>query len=384
MIFVSDLVTDVVKNKEGEIMPKKGENVYHRKDGLWEARYVKEIDIYGKKKYGSVYGHSCREAKEKRKNAEDNIRLFKRPVVSGNMTVPQLVGEYLQINKARLKPSTMQRYNGFLHNHIEPYFNALPVAYLNTSILYEFSDNRIKSGLSAQSVNAILVLLHSCMKFGHEQYGFTIPDFIYLPIAKREMRVLSVEEQSKLVEVLNHDMDIYKFGVYLALYTGLRVGELCALQWGDIEDGCIKVRRTMQRVNVNGNGSELYIGTPKTASSIRDIPVPSFLNKVIENFRCNKTKDSYVLENDKLSIVEPRVMQYKFKKIISEAGIEKANFHSLRHSFATRCVECGFDVKTLSCVLGHSSITVTMDRYVHTSFETKLANMEKLKDSLIS
>lgn len=370
-----------IEQRKVRIMPKKGENVYHRKDGLWEARYVKEIDVLGKKKYGSVYGHSCKEAKEKRQNIVDNIRFYQRPPVTRDMTVLQLANEYLYVNQNRLKPSTLQRYSSFLTKHIEPNIGKQPIIFLSTTVLREFAVDRSKTGLSPQTVNAILVFLHTCLKYGHRQHNLPLPEIVYFSTDKKEMRVLTVEEQKRLVNCLCSDMDIYKFGIYLALYTGLRLGELCALQWGDIEDNCIKVRRTMQRLT-NGNGTQLNIGSPKTRNSIREIPMPTFLKDLVMAFGVNKSGNSYVLSTNTKAVIEPRVMQYRFKQILKEAEIDNANFHALRHSFATRCVECGVEVKSLSEILGHANISTTLNRYVHSSFSLKQSQMEKLIQTL--
>lgn len=364
-------------------MPKKGERVYHRKDGLWEARYVKEIDMNGKKKYGSVYAHSCREVKEKRQEIEDNIRLYNRPVATRNMTVSQLINEWLYLNRNRLKASTYQRYMGFLDNHIENTIGKQPIIYLKTITIHDFTLSRLEAGLQPQSVNAILIFLHACLRYGYRQYSLPLPDIVYLTPNKKEMRVLSLEEQRKLVSYLSEETDIYKFGVLLALYTGLRIGELCGLQWEDIEDNRIKVRRTVQRLkNSNGNGTVLFIDTPKTTSSIREIPLPSFLMDSIKHYKKLYGNCKYVISNSAEEVTEPRVMQYKFKKYLLAAGIEKANFHSLRHTFATRCIECGVEVKSLSEILGHTGVNITLNRYVHSSFEYKLNNIEKLSQIL--
>ena len=363
-------------------MPKKGENVYHRKDGLWEARYIKEIDSLGKKKYGSVYGHSCKEAKEKRQNIVDNIRFYQKPTVIRDMTVLQLANEYLYMNQSRLKPSTYQRYEGFLRKHIAPAIGNQPMIYLTTATIQYFSTDRLQTGLSPQTVNSILIFLHSCLKYGHRHHNLPVPEIIYFSVDKKEMRVLTAEEQRKLIDYLCSDMDIYKFGIYLALYTGLRLGELCALKWGDIENGRIKVRRTMQRLS-NGDGTTLNVGAPKTDSSIREIPIPTFLEETVEYFRDTNPKDRYVLAEGNKTVVEPRVMQYKFKRFLNEAGIEHANFHALRHTFATRCVECGFEVKSLSEILGHANVNITLNRYVHSSFQLKQSQMEKLAQTLL-
>ncbi len=364
-------------------MPRKGENVYHRKDGLWEARYVKEIDVFGKKKYASVYAKTCHEVKEKRQAMVDNILLFQKPLSIRNLTMSQLITEWLMVNQPRLKPSSYQRYKSFLNNHIEGFMGGQPAVYVNTSVIREFSVNRLEAGLKPQSVNALLVFLHSCMKYGHRQYNLPLPDIIYLPVQKKEMRVFSIEEQKRLVTYLKAELDVYKFGVLLALYTGLRIGELCALRWSDVEENRIKVRRTIQRLpREDQKGTELSIGPPKTNTSIRDIPIPSFLTELIEGFRIKSQGKEYVLCVPGKSLIEPRVMQYKFKKYLKDTNIKNAHFHTLRHTFATRCVECDFELKSLSSVLGHANIQVTLNRYVHASFELKASNMEKLQQIL--
>lgn len=359
-------------------MPKKGEHVYHRKDGLWEARYVKEIDAYGKRKYGSVYAHTCREAKEKRQEMIDTIRLFQKPTTARNVTVAQLANEYLYVNQHRIKPSTYQRYSGYLNNHLI-HMGGQPILYVTTSVINEFAMSRLHIGMAPQTINVILAFLHACLKYGQRQYNLPMPEIIYLSTCKKEMRVFSKEEQQSLVRYLNKDTDIYKFGVLLTLYTGLRIGELCGLKWEDINDKSIKVRRSIQRLQIpNKQTTELYIGTPKTDASIREIPIPSFLKNIIKSFKIKNDGYEYLLGTKRVPIAEPRIMQIKFRQYLNEIGIEGATFHTLRHTFATRCVECGFEVKSLSEILGHTNVQITLNRYVHSSFELKANNMEKL------
>ena len=226
-------------------MPRRRDGIYHRKDGLWEARYVKEVDLTGKKKYGSVYGHSYKEAREKRQDALAHIVLYQKPPSARRITVKELAAEWLLVNQSRLKPSTCQRYQGFLKNHLEGSLGAMEVLYVTTVTIHQFAVERLASGLAPQTVNAILTLLHSILKYGHRQYQLPIPEIIYLSVEKKEMRVLAQEEQKKLVAYLMHDLDVCKLGILVALYTGLRVGELCALKWEDIDKDSITVRRTM-------------------------------------------------------------------------------------------------------------------------------------------
>lgn len=179
------------------------------------------------------------------------------------------------------------------------------------------------------------------------------------------------------------DIDRYKLGIYICLYTGIRIGELCALQWKNISftDSTLKVIHTMQRIQYENEYSthktHIIITEPKSSSAIRTIPLPEFLTEKLRPFVANP--NAFVLSGECTQHVEPRTMQNKFKAYLAEGGIEDANFHSLRHTFATRCVEIGFDIKTLSEILGHSSVKITLDKYVHSSLELKRSNMEKLQ-----
>lgn len=360
-------------------MSRKGEAIYHRKDGLWEARYVKEMDINGKKKYGSVYGHSYREAKEKRQDALDHILLFQKTTPTRRITVVDLANEWLFINGQRLKLSSYQRYQGYLNNHIKTTIGNMSAVYLTTAIVAEFSQDRLHAGLSPQSINTILTFLHSVIKYGHRQYNLPLPDFVYLTYKKKEMRVLSRDEQKNLVSFLLRDLDIYKLGVLVALYTGIRIGELCALEWNDIDNEYFKIKNTMQRLkSKDGKGTKLFIDIPKTTTSIRTIPIPSFLKEYIESYRVLGQGQHFFLGESPLAITEPRKMQYKFKKYLEEAGIDDANFHALRHTFATRCIEVGMDLKSVSEFLGHAKVEITLNKYVHSSLELKQLNIEKL------
>lgn len=362
-------------------MSRQGDCIYHRKDGSWEARYVKEIDASGKKKYGSVYAQTRRKAKEKRQAAMDNILLYQTPLGPRNITVGRLVYEWLCINRQRVKTSTLQRYTGFWKNHIEQTIGNRAAISCTTIVIHEFALERLNSGLSTVSVNTVLAFLHTCLKYGHRQYRLPMPEIIYFPRENAEMRVLTKSEQTKLEAYLLKDMDIYKFGVLLTLYSGLRIGELCALQWRNVNKEGISVCKTMQRLQKeSGYGSEIFIGTPKTRTSKRTIPLPSFLFEYIDFFKQDRDPDDYVLSTEEKSVIEPRVMQYRFKKYMQDLGIEGATFHTLRHSFATRCVEIyNFEIKTLSEILGHSTVEMTLNRYVHSSMELKRTNMERLR-----
>lgn len=359
-------------------MPRRGENIYHRKDGLWEARYPKGVDEFGKTKMGSVYGHSYKEAKEKRLDILSQISLIPQTSSKRSITLSALVQEWMYINQSRIKPSTYQKYNNFFKNHIANRIGKYQIIYLSPIAIKQYTDSKLKEGLSPTTINNILVFIHTCMKYGNRQYGLPIFDMIYLKQTKKEMRVLSLEEQRKLTSYLMLNTDIYKLGVLVALYTGMRIGELCALKWGDIQDGVVTVNKTMQRLqSVNGSVSQVVVGEPKSASSIRRIPLPPYICEIVETFR--QPDDHNFMSRLYHPVIEPRVLQYQFKKQLKACNIDNANFHALRHTFATRCVESEIDIKTLSEIMGHSDVVVTVGRYVHSSFEQKQRSMAKLR-----
>lgn len=358
-------------------MPRRGENIYKRKDGRWEARYVKEITADGKKKYGSVYASSYKEVKAKQQLCILQPTKNHNPI---NITVTELITEWLSSMKNQVKPCTYQKYECVCRNHIISDLGTIAVQYISQFTIMSFTEKLLKKNLSTKTVNDILIVLGLALKYAQETYSIAVPKINYLKEHQKEMRVFSVQEQKVITEYLLQQIDIHKFGVLLALYTGMRIGELCALQWDDITDEYIIINKTMMRIKNEQSKTEVKIGSPKSESSNRIIPTPKCLLPIINQFRGN----GYVLSNDKLKYTEPRLMQIKFGKMIDECKIEKANFHALRHTFATRCIEAGVDVKTLSELLGHSDVKTTLNRYVHSSFELKQKSMEQLEMSLIS
>ena len=363
-------------------MPRRGENIYKRKDGRWEARYVKEITVDGKKKYGSVYAKSYCEVKAKQQSRI--LRPFKSSADSINIIVSKLMGEWLESINKQVKPSTLQKYIGISKNHIVPLIGTVPVRLISNSILRSFTDNLSMKNkkLSNKTINDILTVLGLALKYAENEYEILTPTIHYLKTEQKEMRVLSYKEQQTLTNYLYSNMDTHSFGILLALHTGIRVGELCALTWEDITEKYIKINKTMMRIKKSSGKTEIKTGPPKSKKSNRFIPTPESLIPLIKHFQ--RGDNQYVLSNGYLSFTEPRLMQYKFEKIIEKCNLPKTNFHALRHTFATRCVEAGVDAKTLSELLGHSDVKTTLNRYVHSSFDLKQKCMLQLEKSLKS
>lgn len=352
-------------------MPRRGENIYKRKDGRWEARYVKEISVDGVKKYGSVYAKTYNEVKTKQ-------QLFLLPEMRKQNSVKKFVSdviyEWLESNKNQVKISTYQKYKSTIENHIIPELGKIQIQFLTSVIIQQYTDKLLTKAISRTTVNDILIVLGMGLSYAEEEYNLHIPKISLVKNPPKEMRVLSVLEQNIFVDYLLNKNDVFSFGMLLALFTGVRIGELCALTWDDIGENTIRVNKTMQRVQQNGT-TEILTLPPKTVSSNRIIPIPKELKLLLTGRKNNGT----VLKQENGKLVEPRLMQIKFKKYTAECGIENINFHSLRHSFATRCVEVGFDIKTLSEILGHSDVKTTLNKYVHSSMEQKAKQMDLLK-----
>ena len=233
----------------------------------------------------------------------------------------------------------------------------------------------------------MLAIIRNISKFAIRKGIYVANDANAVQIRQdiKPMRVLNKAEQRQLCEYILKRPEACSIGILVCMFTGLRIGEICALRWEDISfsDQSIYIHHTLQRIQMHrGHGAktEVIVTTPKSSCSIRKIPLP---DEILEILVLNKKASSgYVLTNDEYKFIEPRTMQNKFKKILKAAGIENANFHALRHTFATRCVELGFDVKSLSEILGHATVNITMNRYVHPTYEMKKENMKKLSGLL--
>lgn len=372
-------------------MSRKGENIYKRKDGRWEGRYICYYNKNGKAKYGYIYAKTYNEAKQKLLEKRSNNSKRREPAPKNTILYSEVLDAWLQSAKINVKESTFARYSHLINAHIRPVLGKYQLGRISTQLIEGFierqlSDGRLDHGgaLSPKTVTDMLTIIKSSMEYARYNNLTVICNLHKLTIKKKDkkMRVLSQSEQEKLVKVLMHETDLYKLGVLISLYTGIRIGELCALQWEDlcISSSTLKIRKTMQRIQDTsidaGAKTKIIITEPKSQCSVRDIPLPQFLVQIAKQFSAQPK--AFVLSGDKNKYVEPRTMQNHFKTYIKESEIDDANFHALRHTFATRCVEVGFELKSLSEILGHANVNITLNRYVHSSFDLKCSNMNKL------
>lgn len=378
-------------------MSKRGENIYKRKDGRWEGRFVAGRTENGKIIYKSVYAKSYTEVKillqDKRMEFQQNLRRKELEETIKEKTITAFLEEWLESIRPKIKESSYIKYNSMMKHYITPNIGSKKLCEISYTMLEDFTNQLLLEGgsknsvLSSKTVNDTLTLLKSAFRYAANKYGIILCDFNQMPYQRKDgqIRVFSQKEHEQLTSYLYSHNSFRNLGILLALFTGIRVGELCALTWDQIhlDSGTITICQTMQRVeNTNFKSrrtdmkTRVIITSPKSPSSIRDIPLPAFLVDILKE--TPHTEHGYFLSDSEDMYIEPRNLQTHFKTILKKVGIEHASFHTLRHTFATRCVELGFDLKSLSEVLGHANVNITLNKYVHPSMELKRDNMEKL------
>ena len=368
-------------------MSRRGENIHKRKDKRWEGRYIKGYDsITGKAQYGSVYGKTYMEVKQKmleinRKGIDNSIS----PVESKKV-FREILYLWLENRRVKLKSQTYNKYSNLIELHIIQDLGCVPVCDLsavqiNQFLLRKKCSGRLNNdgGLSASSVQSISFIISSALRFA-VQHGFCTTlkgEVIKIPKKKNELDIMSLQQQNDFIKWLLQDLDCRKVGVILALYAGMRIGEVCGLAWEDIdfEMNTIHIRHTVERISTLDNEPDqkktmLMVCDTKSYSSDRIIPMSEELKALLIKCRLLST-GRFVVTGNTYEFIDPRTFQYWFSNLLRVYGMPHFNYHSLRHTFATRCIESGMDIKTLSELLGHSSVNITLNTYVHSSLNHK-------------
>ena len=384
-------------------------SIRRRADGMWEGRYTDGVNEKGKQIQRSVYGKTKQEV-------ADKIHTILYQKQQGIYVMPQkvLVKDWMEQwlhNYALItvRESTYISYEGYVYNHINPMIGDIPLQKLTPPIVQNFYNDRIlkgrkdgKGGLSSKTMHNMHNMFHQAMeqaKINGLIMQNPTENALIPRQPKKEMRVLSVQEQMKLLSVVH--MHRLGFAIKFDLATGLRIGELCALKWTDFDfyNKTVKVSRTLQRIKHNQldreelDGSEnmtlVVEGPVKTNSGFREIPIPDKIwlelmqHQQIQQHEYSRlgvpiVPDGYVFAMPLGTCVEPSTMRDALNFLLDAAGIEHANFHSLRHTFATRALEAGMPIKTLSDILGHSQVQITMDLYCHSSIDHMRDSMNAL------
>lgn len=373
-------------------MARHGENIRKRTDGRWEARVIMDYTNNGKAHYKYLYGKTYREVKEKKNNMlKEGLPAIQEKKASSK-TCSELFDDWLDFIRTDIKESTYSKYVFAVEKHMKPELGSVRVCDLTTEHLDRFIHNKLtqgklkqEEGLAPKTVADLLSVFKLALKYGSER-GFTLPDHLTIHNPRQTLPDIKIMDEvacKKLETYILHHLDSpVCIGILLSMYTGLRIGEVCALRWEDInfDTKILSVSKTLMRIQDNSPQAEsktkIIECTPKTGNSIRKIPLPDFICPLL--WKLHKNPYCYLLTGTK-AYMEPRTYYNHYKKILCGIDLDLYNYHALRHTFATRCVEQGFDVKSLSEILGHSDVSTTMRRYVHPSMKTKRQQMQLLQ-----
>ena len=363
-------------------MPRHGENIYRRKDGRWEGRYFIGKRSDGRTAYRSIYGKRYGDVKKE-------LLLRKAELYAGGQSAAcpgkgvlfEDRAAYYLVYKAKpfVKESTYAQYQRLVAHYLIPAFGMIPLARLEPETIQRYFSNQI-GVLSNGTLHNIFSMLRAILSdaFQDKKIAARVWENIRLPHRDRpRVRVLSRAEQIAF-ERLALQKGAHEFIV--CLYTGIRLGELCALQWEDVrwKERKLAIRHSLQRITRDG-ASRVVIGTPKSASSVREIPLPPFLYDMLRGLYESAPKGGrFIFSGKNGEARDMRTEQARFKRLADKLGIEGAHVHTLRHSFATRCLENGVGVETLSALLGHSVATVTLRYYAHSTEESRVESIRDL------
>jgi integrase len=302
-------------------------------------------------------------------------------------TISEIIDLWKADKKQYVKKSSYSAYVLLIENHLLPAFGALHN--VEESDVQAFVLCKLGKGLSQKTVKDILIVLKMVLKFAAKNKLLEYTPFdVQYPTERenRNMEVLSKTNQKRIMNYVQENFIFRNLGIYICLSTGMRIGEICALTWNDIdtETGIIHVRKTIQRIYIIENSNrrtELLLDTPKTKNSIREIPMTKDLLKMLKLLKKALNDNFFVLTND-AKPTEPRTYRNFYRKMMKGLNIPDLKFHGLRHSFATRCIESSCDYKTVSVILGHSNISTTLNLYVHPNMEQKKKCVEQMVKAL--
>ena len=313
---------------------------------------------------------------------------------NNEMNIEQLCDLWLEYIYDHVKKSTYNHYCRLVRVHIREYFKGRDIHELTFPEIQKFiqhlkkcGNTRRKCGLAPKSINDILVVLRGMMEFA-QLYGYEdikIPHIRLLRVPPKPVQVFREQDYQKLLSYASKDITLSKLGLLICMYTGIRLGEVCSLKWSDLdfEGQMLSIERTIYRTNRLEGGetpkakTKVVIAEPKTWLSHRKIPLSKSLSPILETISCAYPDNAYVLTGTTRPM-EPRTYQYQYRKHLEACGIDYINFHCIRHTFATRCVEQGCDIKSLSEMLGHASTGVTLQKYVFASYEQKKQFVDRL------
>ena len=379
-----------------------------RKNGTWEGRYTIGYDSHGKQKQKSIYGKTRTEVAKKLSEMTSAIQNGSY-IAPRNLTLSEWLDVWLtSYAYIKVRPSTYASYQAYIERHVSPIIGGLQLQKLTTNQLQVFfNEKRVngridgKGGLSPKTIRNIYNMLHEALQQAviNKIVSVNVSEGVVLPSKdEKEIIVFKPEEQRAIIEAAQKDR--LGFAIELDFFTGLRVGELCALKWSDIDLAAkeFRVRRTLQRVQKKtsdikskGKRTQIVEGATKTKKGNRVIPLTdTMLQKLLvhkarqlfEKRRLGKgySDNGYVFANEFGGAIEPSYLRDVYDRILKNANAPHYTFHTIRHTFATRAIENDMPVKVVSEILGHSSVQLTMDLYCHPSISAKRNVLEKMEN----
>jgi integrase len=371
-------------------------SVRFRQDGRWESRYYDPT--VGK--YHSVYAYTEEECLKKAIIANEKLKrgIYKPP---NTMTLGEWLNKWYTAHSLQIKYSTSIEYERYIKKRIAPALGNIKLPYLTADHIQAFYKSMLadgdSDGLSPKTIRNIHNMLHSALEDAVKQNVIekNVSEYTTLPrIIKQEMQFLNITEETKLYDCCKNER--LGLGVIIGLHTGMRSGEILALTWDnmDFEQKIIMVRKTQRRIAVRNPAqgapkTQIVEEEPKTVKSLRNIPIDDILFEHLIVLRETQTAEKELLQGEYTdnghiicfqdgSLIEQRTYEDFYKKMLKKSGVKNITFHALRHTFAARAIEAGIDLYTLSSLLGHSSIQITLDYYAHLSDQGKRLAIDKL------
>ena len=383
-------------------------SIRKRKNGTWEGRYTIGYDAHGRQKQLSVYGKTRAEVARKLNEKTAAIQNGTYIIPRDHTLLEWLENWLTTYAYIKVRASTYASYQAYINNHIAPYIGGVKLQKLTTEQLQLFFNEKAKNGrldgkggLSPKTIRNMYNMLHEALQQAviNKILSINVSEGVVLPSKEeKEIIVFKPEEQRAIIEAARKDR--LGFAIELDFYTGLRLGELCALKWSDIDLAAkeFRVRRTLQRVQkktsdikAKGNRTQIVEGAPKTKKGNRVIPLTdTMLQKLLvhrarqlfEKQRLGRaySDNGYVFANEFGGLIEPNYLRKVYMRILEDAKVPFHHFHTIRHTFATRAIENDMPVKVVSEILGHSSVQLTMDLYCHPSVSAKRNVLEKMEN----
>lgn len=367
-------------------MSRRGDNIRKRKDGRWEGRYILSREPNGKAIYRSVYGKTYNEVKKKLREKDTILQYQKKNTME---ILDDAAISWLNNIKQSKKYSTYVKYENIYTKHIKGVLGNEKLSTITEQICENFIDSKrycdtdYSIELSNSTLYSIKNVLTQIIKYGTNNKTFIIENGQnnnYSLKKSDKNQIFTKIEQQRMFDYLVKDIDNYKLGILVCLFTGIRLGEICALRRENInlKNRTIRISETVQRIKSENadTKTELFVSTPKTVNSNRLVPICDTLYNLLKD---NLSEADYVINGS--TVMEPRTYQYYFKKLITKLSIDNKNFHCIRHTFATNCISNGMDVKCLSEILGHSDVKTTLNKYVHPTMEQKISQINSLSNN---